>query len=61
MKIPAMLTNNITHIKKNYQHFSEDGATLTPTNRKLVSNCNTQTLLRVFENAAGKPLTVVGG
>ena len=64
MKIPAIFTNSykITP-NKNVKHTdsSGDGATLTPIKRKLVSNCNTRTLLRVFENAAGNPPTVYGG
>ena len=31
------------------------------TAKKLINNCNTRTLLRVFENAAGNPPTVYGG
>ena len=58
MKTPAMFSSNTTPVKKDYTHFNGDGATLTPTKRKLVSNCNTRTLLRIFENAAGKPPTV---
>ena len=56
MTIPAMYTDTTTPIKKkNITHSSGDGATLTPTKRKLINNCNTRTLLRVFENAAGNP------
>jgi hypothetical protein len=64
MKIPAIFTNSYKLTpNKNFKHTdsSGDGATLTPIKRKLVSNCNTRTLLRVFENAAGNPPTVYGG
>ena len=58
MTIPAMFKINTTPGKKKFTHFSGDGAILTPTKRKLIINCNTRTLLRVFENDAGKPLLV---
>jgi hypothetical protein len=58
MTIPAMFRS--TDTQKKLTHFSGDGAILTPTKRKLISNCNTRTLLEVFEHDVGKPPTIKG-
>ena len=57
MTIPAVFGKLNTPSKqlKQNTHFNGESESLTPTKSKLIQNSNTQTMLRMFQQDAGKP------